>query len=117
MKHLVVLGGLAAVMVAIAASQHSPPAQAQDQALVIKAAVAAELPSFEPAASFDGYVIKVSVGDHILVPAASLRDLEASKLRPTWRGLVSPPIGLYVTRHNPIYRHANNTSMRGWGFL
>lgn len=110
MKRLMVVGGLAAVMLAVAASQHSPPAVTQ--ALQPQAVMAQDLPSFEPVATIDTHVIKVTVGQHILVPRASLRNLEAMlkpRSAPRLKTLALP-IGI-------TYKHVSNTSMRGWGFL
>lgn len=120
MKRLVMVGGLAALLVAVAASQHSPPAP--DQAMVLSAAMAAPTPDLVSAARFDGYVIRVSIGQHILVPATSLSNLEVMPASRPWRHynvnahntlLPNNSMNPLTTRHVKL----DALPMRGWGFL
>lgn len=120
MKHLLMVGGIAAMLVAIAASQHSPPAS--DQALVIKAEVAAPVPDLASVATLDGYVIKDAAGVLILVPAASLSALEATPKTRSWRHSNVEAITPLSTKHNAAThtltsKHVSNSAQRGWGFL
>lgn len=111
MKRLMmVVGVLGSICLVAAALQHSPPAQ--DNVLTLKAApVVALAPVLVSAPATDLMVFKVMVGQHVLVPTASLRNL-APVPRPTWRGNLR-----YTLSPNARTRHVSNTSMRGWGFL
>jgi hypothetical protein len=109
MKRLLVVGGLAACIVALAAiEQHQQPPP-QEQAQVIKLA-----PSFASVAAIDVSVSKPMSLAPVVVLASSLRNVQVLKvhrLRPTWRGSV--PVALTLYR----LKHTSNLSMRGWGFL
>lgn len=111
MKRLMIVGGLVAVLASVAALQHSPPAQ--DYVMALKAAtpVVALAPSVLSAPTQDLLLVKVVVGQHIVVPRASLRNLE-SVPRPTRRGRYT--LTPNANTNNKTRYVAN---MRGWGFL
>lgn len=116
MKHLLMVGGIAALVLAVAASQHSPPVP--DQALAVKAAMVAPASELVSAPLLDGYVIKVTVGQSILVPATSLRNLEATPKTRPWRHSNVGAITHLTAEHNTLTsKHVSNSAQRGWGFL
>lgn len=112
MKRLMVVGGIAAVLLAAAASTHSPPAV---NSVMQAPNVVALAPSFTPAAPMDLVLTNHVVLNTVVALATSLRSEQVSFETRGWR----------LTRHsyrNTLInvnrkRHTADTSMRGWGFL
>jgi hypothetical protein len=117
MKRLMVVGGLAAVALAMAAQQHSPPVA--NSSLEPRAVMALSAPSFEPVATIDLKLTNVAAVDLPLALSASLSNqhvVRSKAWRPTWRSSIAPIASTLLTRR--LYtRHVANTAMRGWGFL
>lgn len=118
MKRLMVVGGLAAVVLAVAAQQHSPPVA--NSSLEPRAVMALSAPSFEPVATMDLKLTNAAAVDLPLALSASLsnRQVDRTKAwRPTWRGSIAPIAYALLTQRRLPTRHVANTAMRGWGFL
>lgn len=116
-RFAVVVGGLAAVVLAVAAQQHSPPVA--NSSLEPRATMVLTAPSFEPAATMDLKLTDVAAVDLPLALSANLsnRQVVRTKVwRPTWRGSIASIAYALLTRRLPT-RHVANTAMRGWGFL
>lgn len=113
MKRLMVVGGLAAVVLAAAALQHSPPGM--DQSTVDNSPLVVVAPSFEPVPTLDLRVTNVAAAGYSFVLRASLSNghvVRSKAVRPTWRRSTAAISLAYMTT-----RHVSNTAMRGWGFL
>jgi hypothetical protein len=108
MKRLMVVGGLA-VTLAVAALQHSPPAQSSTPE--IKAALVASALSFEPVPKIDLRVTDYTAPMPIVALATS-RSNGPGWIRPTRRYS-----GTVTNLNTQRTRHKSIPEMRGWEFL